>query len=211
MKTVYIVRHGETVGNVTNTWQGGDDPLNERGHEQARVVAERLRELPFDLLISSTMVRALETARAIAATTEKAIIESDLLREWKNPSSLIGQKHSVEPGTPMAEYLRYRTEYFDNPEKRFEDEETPTEVKQRARDALGYLASLEEERIVVVTHGNFLRICIGSVLLAEDLNAREFHSMLRGLEIVNTAISVIRHDGERWRVLTYNDHAHFAD
>src|SRR5580698_5430899 len=45
-RLLFLVRHGETDWNVAGRWQGHTDiALNERGREQARIVAERLRDV----------------------------------------------------------------------------------------------------------------------------------------------------------------------
>ena len=65
MTTLYIIRHGETAGNDAGRFQGSTDcELNERGYAQAERLGERCRDLPFEVLISSPLVRARETASA---------------------------------------------------------------------------------------------------------------------------------------------------
>lgn len=66
-KRVYIIRHGETNWNVKGKIQGGgfDIPLNENGKLQALKAAEYLKDVPFDLIASSSLSRAKETADII--------------------------------------------------------------------------------------------------------------------------------------------------
>ncbi|OEU15045.1 phosphoglycerate mutase-like protein [Fragilariopsis cylindrus CCMP1102] len=66
-KRVYIIRHGETNWNVKGKIQGGgfDIPLNENGKLQALKAAEFLKDVPFDLIASSSLSRAKETADII--------------------------------------------------------------------------------------------------------------------------------------------------
>ena len=79
--TLYLVRHGETEANVTNTLQGQSDVLlNETGLRQAQLIGKRLREKPFDEIWSSDLSRAAVTAQEIAGTRE--VKYSTLLREW---------------------------------------------------------------------------------------------------------------------------------
>ncbi len=65
MKRVYLVRHGETVGNHGGYFQDESTPLNERGHAQAQVVAERLKTLSIDTVVASPFLRAQQTAQHI--------------------------------------------------------------------------------------------------------------------------------------------------
>lgn len=69
---IYIIRHGETSGNKKALLQGrgSDSPLNENGVEQAREAGRLLSEsgVRFERVISSPLVRALDTARIVSGT-----------------------------------------------------------------------------------------------------------------------------------------------
>ncbi|MBR1953244.1 MAG: histidine phosphatase family protein, partial [Lentisphaeria bacterium] len=81
LTTVCFVRHGETEANVTDRLQGqSDTPLNAQGLAQADLVAERLKDEPFDIIFSSDLSRALVTAEKIAAG--RPVIPVKELREW---------------------------------------------------------------------------------------------------------------------------------
>jgi broad specificity phosphatase PhoE len=65
-----FLRHGESIGNVEARWQGQSDyALTEKGRLQARALAERWQAegVKFNLVISSPLVRAKETAETIAS------------------------------------------------------------------------------------------------------------------------------------------------
>ena len=67
MKTVYLIRHGETDHNADGRAMGQMDiPLNARGHEQARQTAEFLRLYPIERIVSSDLGRASGTAQPLA-------------------------------------------------------------------------------------------------------------------------------------------------
>ena len=62
-----LIRHGETDWNVEGRYQGqADPPLNERGVAQARHLAEALRKVGLDVLYSSPLKRAWQTATIVA-------------------------------------------------------------------------------------------------------------------------------------------------
>ena len=64
---LYLVRHGQSVGNEKQLFFGwSDHPLTELGREQARQAAEKLREVRFTRCVSSDLVRAWDTALACA-------------------------------------------------------------------------------------------------------------------------------------------------
>ena len=60
---ITFVRHGETDANAASIWQGqGDAALSHRGREQARSLRDRLASVDFDAVVSSDLVRTMETA-----------------------------------------------------------------------------------------------------------------------------------------------------
>lgn len=83
METVlYLVRHGETVDNAQQIMQGQTHGcLNEKGREQARMVAERLAGEAFDAVVASDLRRAVQTAEIIAAPHGLLVVTTPLLRE----------------------------------------------------------------------------------------------------------------------------------
>jgi broad specificity phosphatase PhoE len=82
MTTLLLARHGETDWNREGRWQGwADPPLNETGRIQARLLAEQLRETPFDAVYSSDLQRARETAEILAAPHGVPVVTDRDLRE----------------------------------------------------------------------------------------------------------------------------------
>lgn len=66
MTTIYFCRHGEATGNVNYTFQGcTDNPLTDRGRQQCRLLAQRLKDVPIDCIYTSPLSRAWETARIV--------------------------------------------------------------------------------------------------------------------------------------------------
>lgn len=60
---IYIVRHGESVGNLLKICLGHTDlGLTDRGREQAVATAKALLDVDFDAFYSSDLIRAVETA-----------------------------------------------------------------------------------------------------------------------------------------------------
>lgn len=77
----YFLRHGETAGNAAKTFQPIDEPLNARGHEQARAAAELLRRVEFSHIVASDQPRAWLTAGKVSAVTGRAATADVRLRE----------------------------------------------------------------------------------------------------------------------------------
>jgi len=67
MTRLILIRHGETQWNVDGRYQGqADPPLNEKGLEQARALLEKLEPLSLELLFTSPLKRAAQTAEVAA-------------------------------------------------------------------------------------------------------------------------------------------------
>lgn len=63
---IYFIRHGETIWNKEKKIQGRSDiPLNEYGIELAHVTAQAIKNIPFDIVYSSPLIRAKETAEIL--------------------------------------------------------------------------------------------------------------------------------------------------
>lgn len=211
MKTIFFVRHGESESNAGPVYKGFDARLTEKGREQARLIARRCAALDFEVIISSTMPRALDTARAIASEAKKPIIESELFWERKRPSAQMG----MEKRSPEAE--RINTVIFENflvPGARHSDEENFEDLKARAGSALAYVVSRPEKRILVATHGIFMRMVLAHAVMGSDLTGGVALAFLRSFKTKNTGLTVLEHgDGKAyspWEVLTWNDHAHLG-
>jgi probable phosphoglycerate mutase len=82
MTTLLLVRHGETDWNAEHRWQGhADVPLNERGREQARALAEQLAGESIDAIYASDLSRARETADIVGARLHVPVVVDADLRE----------------------------------------------------------------------------------------------------------------------------------
>lgn len=80
---IYIVRHGETIWNLEHRVQGQTDvPLTDNGRKQAKELQELVATLNIDVVISSPLIRAKETAQILIDNklpvhTDDRIIERD--------------------------------------------------------------------------------------------------------------------------------------
>ena len=78
---LYIVRHGETIWNIEHKAQGRRDiPLSEKGIREASNVAPLVDKLNIDVVISSPLIRARETAK-ILVDSKLPINTDDRIKE----------------------------------------------------------------------------------------------------------------------------------
>jgi broad specificity phosphatase PhoE len=136
--TLLLVRHGETDWNAERRWQGhADVPLNERGREQARALAERLASNGrVDAIYTSDLSRARDTAEVVGAHLGVPVAVDRDLREIDVGSreGMTGEVDGPWDGEPHAAHA------------------------ERVLRAVHRIAARHPgERILVVTHGGSMR------------------------------------------------------
>jgi broad specificity phosphatase PhoE len=209
-KTVYFVRHAQSVDNAAPVFQSENSPLSNIGRRQAQHVAARLSKLPFEAIIASPLQRAKETAEAIALATSKEPKYSELFVERIKPARINGKPYGDEEANAL---WRDWTKSLYTPGMRVADGENFDDLIIRADAALAFLKDRAEQSLVVVTHGYFLRTMVARIMLGDSLSGEVFRRLQSAGSIENTGLTVFRyHDAFEeescWRLWTYNDHAH---
>jgi broad specificity phosphatase PhoE len=154
--TVFLlIRHAQSLWNAAGRWQGqSDPPLSPVGRAQADAAARELRGAPIDLLLSSDLDRALETARRIGAPHGLAPQPDSRLRELDVGSWSGLTREEIEEREPeMLERF-----FSGDPDVRPGGGETRREIRQRVRHAMLEIARQHEgSRVAVVTHLGVIR------------------------------------------------------
>lgn len=210
-KNVYFVRHGQSDDNITPIFQSPDSPLNEKGRKQAKLIAERISELPFNALIASPFERAKQTAEIISQVTGKITEYSELFVESMKPSCIDGKPYVDEQADTLWREWE-KSLYISN--LRVEDGENFDDLIARADKALLFLRGREEKSIVVVTHAHFLRTIIARVLLGDLLSGQVLKRFQKIAIMENTGLTALSYSGQSeegpWRFWIYNDHTHLG-
>lgn len=78
---LYVIRHGQTDWNVSGLYQGHTDiPLNSTGIKQASILYEKLKDINFDIVLSSPLSRAYDTAKiCLSDRNIPIIIDNNLI------------------------------------------------------------------------------------------------------------------------------------
>lgn len=203
---VYLIRHGESVGNASDKHQTAETPLSELGLQQAQRVANRLQGRAFQVLLASPYRRAQQTAEKISQAIDLPIEMVPQLHELKRPSEIEGQVHT----DPEVERIKkIIAEHKDNPKWHYSDEENPHDVLARAKEVLAYFQARAETEIVAVTHGNLLRALVATAVFEDQVEISHLKLLKRKMPHSNTGITQLHwHDEKGWQVTTYNDQAH---
>ena len=158
---IYLIRHGETNYNRDGCFQGqGLNPsLNETGFQQAEKLSLVMKFLELDAVYTSPLLRARQTAEAVANDRELPLIKDDRLLEV-NLGIVEGQpKEKVKVRMPSA-YSDWRDlSKFD---VAFPKGETRRQVLDRFMDFIKSVEKSGYENIAVVTHAGVLRSFLAS-------------------------------------------------
>jgi probable phosphoglycerate mutase len=196
LKTVHLIRHGETEQNVLKVWQGHTDtPLNQTGLRQAKLLALRLKDSNATVY-SSNLERASETASFLS----KKIELRETLREIN-----VGDF----TGMPVGQTYSLNNEIFQSLQDdsyQFPNGETVKEFKQRVKDEIEYIFGNIENgsEAIVVTHGFFIGTAIG---LSIGFNKYPFPIG----NIENTSISTLIKRDSITQVNKFNDSLHLSE
>jgi len=193
MPILYLIRHGKN--DFTGKRLVGRRPgvhLNERGREQAALVAESLKTIKFRKIFSSPLERAVETAEPLAQALGKKISRLDLLAEV-DFGSWTGQTLRSLRKLPEWHNL------MSDPEWGFPGGESLPGVRERVSLMLAEVtgSSGKNDRIALFTHGDIIRLAMETLL---EMPAGGFHRFH-----VDTASLTIAACGEgKPRLLAFN-------
>lgn len=213
-KLFYFVRHGESLLNAAGIRQGSDGSLSESGKMQAKVTGERLAHHPIQIILASPYIRTRETADIINKCFSKSrtIEFSDLLKERRNPSEIVGQSMNDPAVKRIVDTIdkSYHTDEY-----RFSDEENFQDLKMRAKDLLDWLSERPEEFLLVVTHGIFLRMVIAYIIYGEQLNSVTYNTLGFLNTSNNAAVTVCEYKkgwfgppkDQRWKLIAWDDYS----
>lgn len=151
---ILFVRHGESVDDIEDRYGGSADfDLTERGKEQVSESAKKVSSLDekFEVILSSPLKRALQTAEIIANELHIEVEVFEYLKERNLNGVLTGLVRSeAKKKYPEQVETHSRWEYVDGSE-RTED------FNSRVKNAIKYLLEMEHDSLIAVTHGLFLK------------------------------------------------------
>lgn len=199
MTRIFLVRHGQTVWNIEQRYQGHTDtPLTEVGRNQAACVAERLAVEPITAVYASDLGRAVETAGYIAVKHGLEVCSVPQLREF-----CFGDWEGETFVEISQRWPQLSTEFYRAPAATtIPGGETFSGLKERATTALEQIvAAHPEQSIVIVSHGGTIRTLLCG-LLGVDLN-RVWH-----IRQDNTAVNIVEYVQGTAMIALVNDTHH---
>lgn len=179
------MRHGESEANAAAVFAGRtDSPLTARGREQAKVVAQALRPVHFDRIVSSTLSRTTDTAAMIAAGRGVPVETFADLQEI-DLGDAAGRPFDELKGLPS-----YSSDGF----TQWPGGESLDDVVARAMRVIDRLvAESTGKTICVVGHGGVTRILVSGFMGV-------LPKLIR-VPATNTNITIVTHDAARGYVV----------
>jgi 2,3-bisphosphoglycerate-dependent phosphoglycerate mutase len=201
MTELLFIRHGQTDWNVQQRFQGQlDVPLNATGHAQAQRMARALANDRHDLLFSSDLQRALQTAAPLAAAWSQAPQTLAGFREqgFGVLEGLDGITVRAQHPGLWQQWLKFDAD-FELP-----GGESTRRFHQRVTQAVADLVAAHSgKRIAVVTHGGVLD------MLWRSANGLGLDGQ-RECEIPNTGINTMRWVDGGLQVVQWADAEHLG-
>ncbi|MBE6687668.1 MAG: histidine phosphatase family protein [Ruminococcaceae bacterium] len=201
MKTVlYIIRHGNSLGNLTKTFYGHHNgPLTETGHEQAKRVAVYFENKKVDVIYSSDLMRAIDTVKPVALSKGLEIIGDRRLREiyagkWENRN--IDELIAEYP----EEYGIWR---YDKANSRCTGGESVRELQKRIFEAVTDIVQNNiGKSIMVSTHATPIMTLKASFedLPIESINGTDY--------VLNASVTTVTYDDGKWDIVSYGENSH---
>ncbi|MDE5583749.1 MAG: histidine phosphatase family protein [Ruminococcus sp.] len=166
---IYSTRHGQTEFNRQDIILGTTDTeLNPLGLRQAENLAEQVKTLDIDIIISSPMKRALQTAKAVAEKNSLEIITDSRLREW--------DYGDYEAKTRFAEGFAENKKNFGV--RMGKNGESLLQLSHRVYSALDdIIKNYSGKNVLTVSHGGVCRVI---ETYFHDMTTAEFENWFMG-------------------------------
>jgi len=204
---VYFVRHGESEGNKKGIHHTPEIPLSQKGIKQAIIIAKRLENIHFDLIYTSNMVRAAQTAEIINKKLKLPIEHWDSIIECLSPSEIRGKEVDDPEVVKIKELISKN--YFKRNWK-YSDEETFDELDMRVKNMLDHLKNHHpDQTILCVSHSQFIKSVVAKILFGNNLTPKIISEMKKHMWMENTGVTICEYSEKYgWILRTWSDSSH---
>lgn len=202
-----LIRHGTTAGNQTHRHQPEHGRLTKEGRAEAAALVGFVAALQPTHFISSTHVRALETAAIISHDMDMIPSTSVLFAELHRPRYMYGQFHrSLETARYLAGWFvgLIGTSVAEDIDDKGESCRVFQSRVARARQVVEAYPS--DSRVVVVSHAVFIAFLIQHLTTGHRVHFWQIPGLLTHIfTIKNGSATTLRYDETtgRWRLAAY--------
>ncbi|ALM29916.1 histidine phosphatase family protein [Bacillus altitudinis MN12] len=189
MTAICLVRHGETDWNAAKRIQGRTDiPLNDTGKWQAEQTGLYLKDAHWDVVISSPLSRAKETAHLILQHVHAPLVIMD---------DFIERDYGDAEGMSFEE----RQKLF--PNKQYPNMEPLSALQDRMLEGIEKVrATYPDQRVLIVAHGAAIHALLTS-LADEQMGIKD-------TRLENACLNYVEWTDGEWKVNDYNVVSHLT-
>lgn len=201
---IYLVRHAESLGNISNSFNGRENVLlSENGKHQAVLLGSFFKNIKLDKIYTSLLDRTIQTATLALPGLENLFINKDTLNEidggdWE------GRDYDDIYAKWGDEFRKWRETPH---EAKPPNGETLYEVQNRAIGALKEIVAENSEKstIAVFSHGAVIKTIIAYIrgLSLEKTNEIAWYE--------NSSVTEIIIENGSFHLGFYNNHDHLPD
>ncbi|MHC0039495.1 histidine phosphatase family protein [Pseudoneobacillus sp. C159] len=189
MTTICLIRHGETEWNALRKLQGRTDiPLNSKGIQQAQECRDYLIDSEFDVLISSPLKRARQTADIINEVLNLPILEMDEFQE-----RFYGDAEGMTKEERIAAF----------PDKNYSNQESLESLNNRVNAGIDNIYQhYPDKKILLVAHGGVINSIL-SIFSNGEIGSGK-------TRLMNACISNVHFHEEKWVIKNFNQVNHLS-
>ncbi len=167
-----LLRHGQTPMSVQKRYAGRSDvPLTDVGVQQAAAAAKRLASAGLGVIVTSPLLRAVQTAQEVASVTGAAVVTDDGFRETD-----FGAWEGLTFAEVRERWPSEVTTWLADPDVAPPGGESFTDVSTRVTAALHrVLADREGQRVLIVSHVTPIKTLVAAALLAPSAALFRMH------------------------------------
>ena len=167
-----LLRHGQTPMSVQKRYAGrSDPPLTEAGVQQAAAAAKRLASAGLGVIVTSPLLRTVQTAQAVAAVTGAAVVTDDGFRETD-----FGAWEGLTFAEVRERWPAELSAWLADPEIAPPGGESFTDVSARVTAALDrLLAARAGQTVLIVSHVTPIKTLVAAALLAPPAALYRMH------------------------------------
>lgn len=212
MTRLFLIRHGESVAQVEGFMSGHDTcrGLSDLGRQQVSALHDRLArtgEIEADVLVTSILPRAIETAAIISPAIggHEAIQDCDLCEVH------VGEAEGLTWAEIQERYPRVESGW--DPDTGFSPggESWNAFAARVARGIGRYAEAHEGQTIVAAVHGGVIEHSFTTFLGLDSNHGSLGHTTNASITEWRHAPNPFRGGESRWELVRYNDAAHLAD
>lgn len=198
--TIYLTRHGQTEWNIEKRLQGrGNSPLTKQGIERAEELRDRLKDIEIDIIYSSPIERALNTANILKGNKSVEVVTDDNFVEMS-----FGEYEGRITEEVKLENPEWDIELImkGNTEIKAPKGETLEEVRGRIKIAMDNLLEKHKgENILIVAHGITLKA------LMHYFKDKDVNTEVMGQA---TLTKIVVDENNNYNIEYKNDNTHFT-